>query len=198
MELTDEKKGIMFRMLAEKTLLETGIAFGLDKHYPKAAGVKARMSRIYQEVRKDPDRYLVSQDIVDMVSRIVSGRKQAGIGNLIHADHATLAEKREVQEAKADDITELVLTGRKKAFNLLHKKLDQVGRNKKTLGEVSLAQLTTTAAILFDKGQIVQGQATENVAVLAKIDSNMSPEDALAAVLRFRDKNILDKEAQKK
>lgn len=192
MDLTDEKKGIIFRMLAEKPLYETGLSFGLDKYYPTATAVKSKVHRIYQEVQKHPDRYMISQDLVDTIVGIVSHRNPEGKGFNAHAPSL-----REVQEAKAadeNDISKLVLAGRAKAFNLLHKKLDMVGRNKKSLGEVSLAQLTTTAAILFDKGQIVQGQATENISVLAKIDDNISPADAMKAILAMRDQNIIAKE----
>lgn len=190
MDLTDEKKGIIFRALAEKPLYETGLSFGLDKHYSSAANVKAKVQRIYQEVQKDPSRYMISQELVDTIVKIVASRSHTGRG--FGADQTSLREKKEL--AAVDDISELVLSGRNKAFALVHKKLDQVGRNKKSLAEVSLAQLTTTAAILFDKGQIVQGQATENIAVLAKIDDNISPEDAMKAILGMRDQNIIAKE----
>ena len=191
MELTDEKKGIIFRKLAEMPLYETGVAFGLDKHYKDAKSVKSKVHRIYQEVQKDPARYFVSQDVVDTISGIVSSRNPQGQGRPLNP---TLRETTEVVSADENDVSKLVLSGRAKAFKLLHKKLDQVGRNKKSLEAVSLAQLTTTAAILFDKGQIISGQATENVAILAKIDSNMSPDDALAAVLGMREQNIIAKE----
>lgn len=189
--LTDEKKGVMFRMLAEKSLYETGVEFGLDKHYKDAAGVKNRMQRIYNEVRANPDRYFVSQDLVDTIAGIMANRNVTK-----KSTQVTLREKREMAEADDHDVTKLVLSGRGKAFRLLHKKLDSVGRNKKSLETVSLPQLATVAAILFDKGQIVQGQATENIAVLAKIDNNMTPEEMLAATLRMREGNIIAKEAK--
>ena len=195
MNLTDEKKGIIFRALAEKPLYETGVDFGLDKHYATAASVKSKMQRIYNEVQKNPDKYGVSQEIVDMVVGIVSNRNPQGSRK---AHLPTLRETTEIQHADENDVSKLVLSGRSKAFQLLHKKLDAVGRNKKSLETVSLPQLATVAAILFDKGQIVQGQATENVAIMAKIDSNMKPEDALSAVLQMREANITAKEDKSK
>lgn len=194
MDLTDDKKGIMFRMLAEKPLYETGVAFELDKQYKTAVAVKAKMYRIYQEVQKNPDKYGLSQDLCDTVVQIVKGRTAEGKGFGAKFNAPTLREAHEAKVADENDVTKLVLSGRAKSFQLLHKKLDQVGRNKKSLESVSLPQLATVAAILFDKGQIVQGQATENVAILAKVDSNMSPEDALAAVLGMRESNIIAKE----
>lgn len=192
--ITDEKKGIMFRMLAEKPLYETGVEFGLDKQYSTAVAVKNRMYRLYQEVQKNPDRYGLSQDLCNTVVKIVSGRTAEGKGFNAHVP--TLQEAQQAQIADDNDVTKLVLSGRAKAFKLLHKKLDVVGKTKKSLESVSLPQLATVAAILFDKGQIAQGQATENISVLAKIDANMSPADALAAVLRMREVNIIAKDTK--
>lgn len=189
MEITDEKKGVMFRMLAEKPLYEVGVKFGLDKHYANAASVKNKMYRIYQEVRKDPDKYFVSPDLCATVVTIVSNR-----GKEIAPNNGSVREQTEQAEADANDVSSLVLTGRIKAFKLLHKKLDQAGKSRKGLDSISLAQLATVSAILFDKGQIVQGQATENVAVLAKIDTNMSPEQAMETILKMREINQASKE----
>ena len=58
--------------------------------------------------------------------------------------------------------------------------------------------LATTVGILFDKGQIIQGEATENVAVLAKIKSDMSPEEMMDAVLKMREIHQVDKDRTKK
>ena len=195
--LTDEKKGIIFRMLAEKPLYETGVAFGFDKKYATAVAVKNKVHRIYQEVQKDPNRYMVSPDLCETVVGIVTNRnpKNGGGREIAGMTH------REVKEAKAadeQDITKLVLAGRAKAWTILHKKLDRVGRNKKALDELSLGTIGTIAGIMFDKGQIVQGQATENIAVMAKIDSNLTPEEAMKAVLNMREVNIIAKEKDKK
>lgn len=192
--LTDEKKGIIFRALAEKPLYEVGVQFELDKHYANAVAVKNKVYRIYQEVLKSPEKYYVSPEVCDVVRGIVASRHTSIAGK----PQVTLRETIEAKEAEDNDVTALVLSGRTKAFKLLHKKLDSVGRNKKALETVSLPQLATVAAILFDKGQIAQGMATENVAVMAKIDSNLTPEEALASVLRFREVNIIQKEAQQK
>jgi hypothetical protein len=185
--LTDEKKGIIFRMLAEKPLFETGVAFGFDKQYATAVAVKNKVYRIYQEVKKDPEKYGLSLDLCDTITTIVSNRgAEKTLG-------PTLAEKQEAKAVAESDINELVLSGRVKAMKLVHKKLDMM-TTRKAVKDVSLPQLVTAAAILFDKGQIVSGQATENVALMAKIDSNMPPEQALDLIIKMREANVADKQ----
>lgn len=189
--LTDEKKGIIFRMLAEKPLYETGVSFGFDKQYATAIAVKNKVYRIYQEVKKDPERYMVSPDLCDTITSIVSNRsadKTAG---------PTLHEKQEVQADKENDINDLILTGRIKAMKLVHRKIDSM-QSRREVKAANLGQLVTAAAILFDKGQIVSGQATENIAMMAKIDSNLPPEQALELVLKMREVNVAEKEKDKK
>lgn len=186
--LNDEKKGIIFRMLAEKGLFETGVHFGIDAQYANATAVKNKVYRIYQEVKKDPNKYFVSPDLCDAITAIVSAR---GVDKVAQP---SLREKQEVQEAKDNDINELIMSGRVKAMKIVHRKLDMVGKSRKEIKAANLGQLVTAAAILFDKGQIVSGLATENVAVMAKVDGNMSPEAALEMVLKMREINVAEKD----
>ncbi|HRF71120.1 MAG TPA: hypothetical protein PKV66_06795, partial [Candidatus Pelethenecus sp.] len=93
---------------------------------------------------------------------------------------------------------DLLLSGRKKAFQLLNLKMDRVMRNNKSIDEIGITALAQTFGILFDKTQIVSGEATENIAVLAKIDKNMSSEDALASILKMREANNIDKDRTNK
>lgn len=187
--LTNEKKGFIFKMLAHKPFYETGIEFGFDKHYRDANSIKGAMYRIYTQVRAEPSKYGVSQETVDLVVDIVSKRSTANY----------LPTLREQNDAKENiDIKELVLSGRQKAMILVHRKLEMIGKSKKKLNETNLGTLATVAAILFDKGQIIKGEATENVAVLGKIDTNMSPDQALDMVLKMRELNQAEKERIKK
>lgn len=176
-------------MLAEKPLYETGVAFGLDKQYSTAVAVKNKVYRIYQEVKKDPEKYGLSPDLCDTIVTLVSNRGAE------KAQGPSLYEQKEVQAAKEGDINDLILTGRVKAMKLVHKKLDMM-QTRKAVKDVSLPQLVTAAAILFDKGQIVSGQATENVALMAKIDGNIPPEQALDLIIKMREAHVADKETK--
>ena len=193
MKVTDDKKGLLFKMLAQKSLYDTGVELGFDKHYRDMASVKSAVYRIYQQVRKDPEKYGVNLETAKLVEDVVSSRSIAvtSVNN-----SPTLREQREALE-KAD-IKELVLTGRQKALKLVHRKLDMIGSSKKRLAEANLSTLAQTFGIIFDKAQIIQGEATENVALLAKIDANLTPDQALEAILKLRETHQEDKDRVKK
>ena len=181
MKLSIDKKAALFKKLASGTLYEVGVEFELDKHYKDATAVRNGVYKIYREVSNDPDKFFVSPDTVDLVVAAVSSRKVATKTNT----HTTLAEKHE--EIKNQDIKELTLASRDQAGRLISKKLDYIEAHPKALAYESLVNLGKIFGILFDKSQIIQGQATEHVAVMSKLDSNMSPEEALAAVLKSRE-----------
>lgn len=185
--ITKDKYSFIFKMLETKTLYETGIEFGFDKHYKNARAVNNAVYNIYKKVLIDPAKYAVQTETVDKVKAIVSSRAIS-----TNRPDTTLAEK---LDAEANpDFKELVLSGRKKAFQLLNMKMDRIARSKKGIDEVNITALAQTFGILFDKSQIIQGQATENIAVLAKIDKNMKSEDALSAILRMREDNNIEKD----
>ena len=62
-----------------------------------------------------------------------------------------------------------------------------LNKSRKALNQQSLPALTTAFAILFDKSQIIKGEATEHVAVMGKIDSDIKPEQAIDMVLKMRE-----------
>lgn len=188
MKLTDDKKGLIVKMLLEKNTYQTGLAFGFDKHYKDTEAVRSAVYRVWQAARKNPEKYFLTQETIDKVDAALKSR----VPQAVRENQVTLREKMEADNNK--DIKELVLSGRNKAFQLLNKKLDRIGKNNKSLDEVNLSTLATTVGILFDKGQIVQGEATENVAVLAKIKNDMTPEEAMASILKMRELHQIEKD----
>lgn len=182
----------MVKMLREKPLYETGLEFGLDKVYKDSTAVKNAVYRVYQQSKVDPLKFGLTQEVVDEVTKVIQSRLPAAVRRA----QPTLREK--VDEGQGTDIKDLILDGRRQAFTLVLKKLDRIGRSNKNLDEANLASLTNAFAVIFDKAQIIQGEATENVAILAKIDTNMNPEEALAAVLRMREANQVDKDRTNK
>lgn len=190
MTISDDKKAGMFRMLSLKSMYETGVEFGLDKHYRSVSGVKSAVRKIYNEVRQDPQKYFLQQDTVDLVVAVVDTRK-----NLI-PQNPTLKEQADAIDNV--DIKTLIMEGRRKAFKLLSAKMDRLMRSKKSIDEANLASMGTVFGILFDKGQIIQGEATENVAIMGKIKTDMTPEEALDTVLKMRESNLADKDRKKK
>lgn len=181
MKLSDDKKAGLFKKLASTSLYEVGVEYGLDKHYKDASGVKNKVYQIYREVAANPERFAVQQETVDLVQAAVSSRKIA------NKPAPTLREKTEEAAIVANDIKGLTLSGRDAAGRLIARKLEHLESHPKALAQESLVNLGKIFGILFDKAQIIQGQATEHVAHMGKIDTNMTPEDALAAVLRGRE-----------
>lgn len=180
-----DKKAAIFRKLASGTLYEVGVEFELDKHYKDAVAVRNKVYNIYREVSQDPETYFVHPDTVALVVEAVSKRKVATRS----AD--TMVETQE--KLKDADIKSLTISSRDKAGKLINHKLSYLESHPKALVGESLVTLGKIFGILFDKAQIIQGQATEHVAVMSKIDSSMSTEDAIQAVLRSREINQVEK-----
>ena len=181
----------IIQALEVKTLYDVGIDFGFDKHYKDARSVKAAVYQVYSHAKADPTKYGLKQELVDAVTAALQKRTPATI-----TENRTLREKLDDENNKS--FSELVLSGRVKAMKLLHTKMDRVARSKKQIDETNLSTLAQTAGILFDKGQIISGEATENVALLAKIKSDMSPAEAIEAVLKMREANQADKDRTNK
>lgn len=178
MKLSEAQKVGMFKMLASKPLYEVGVEYGLDKHYSSPTAVRNKVYAIYRGVANEPERYGVQQETVDLVTNAVSGRKVA------KRDAPSISEQEQLNEK---DVKGLILAGRNKAGKLINQKLAYLERHPRKLEQESLVTLGKIFGILFDKSQIIQGQATEHVALMGKIDKDMDPETALQAVLQSRE-----------
>lgn len=173
MKVSDQKKAAIFKALASKSLRQVAVDFELTDKYSSLDSATAAVQRIYNQVKNNPEEFIVSPDTVELVVSSVSNRT-AGRPVI----HENINEK---------DIKDLVTSGRDKVARIINRKLDYVERSPKLIKELSFAQLGTIFGILFDKSQIVQGQATEHILKISKIDSNMSADQALDTVLRMRE-----------
>lgn len=187
-KLTNKGIGELVLKLEHKNLWDVGLEYELDKIYKNPRSVKGTVYAYFTKARKDPKKYGLDAKQIETVAVSLSSRALSG--------NKTLIEQKEADDNRS--FPELVLSGRVKAMKLLHAKLDRIARSKKAVDDVNLSTLATTAGILFDKGQIISGEATENVAVLAKIKSDMTPEEAIDAVLRMREANQVDKDRTNK
>lgn len=194
MNLDDVKKGCLFKMLSYKTLYEVGIEYQFDKKYKDAKAVKGAVYRVYQEVRKDPEKYFVAEDTLKTVEEAMASRLAVPTvrnGEIIDSKGTTLREKSDALSKQ--DIKDILVSGRNKAFTLINTKMDRIGSSRKKLDAVSIGELAKVFGILFDKAQIIQGEATEHVSIMSKISTDMSPKDALDTVLRMREITQADK-----
>lgn len=189
MTITDKQKGDIFRLLASKTLYEVGVEFGLDKYYKNVRSMKGKVHNVFNEVKNEPEKFAIQLQTVDLVISAVNDRKITNVPN------KPLAEVKGDEEG---DIKVLLFSNRDKAAKLVQKKLSYYDKNPKALKEISLPALTTSFAILFDKGRIIQGEATSHVALMGKIDSSLTPEDAMKLVLQMREQDQASKVDPKK
>ena len=181
MIITDEQKAGMFRLLATKTFYDVGVEFGFDKHYKTPTSVKGAVYRAYQEVRANPEKFSVHPDTASLVVAAVSNR------SIAIPTKKTIAEQNEDTRG----IEELLLSNRDLANRLVHKKLVALDASKKALRNESVVSLGKIFGILFDKSQIIRGQATEHVSHLSKIDvSGLTPEATINLVLAMRESQM--------
>lgn len=187
MPLTIEQEVDIFKRLAFKSTLQVGLEFNLDQHYKDNKAIKNAVTNIYRKVKDNPEKYQVTADTIQIV-----------VDGMAHRNMVGAKEEATKVETEADgDIKTLALSVRDKAWRLLDKKLTRASKSKKALDAIPLLQLSTTAATMLDKTLILQGQATEHIAVMGKIEGNINPDDALKLVLLMREKNIADKEVKK-
>ncbi len=170
MQFGPEKELEIFKQLATVSTYKVGIAFGFDKVY-----------KDFNKVRNNPEKYGVSQEVIELVQQGMATRKANVVG-----ETPTMAEKSDM----VGDIKALVTGIRDKTFKLIDKKLDRVSNSKKRLDAISFKDLGIIAGISFDKSQILRGEATENIAVMAQIDGNISAAEALALALKMRETSI--------
>lgn len=191
--MDDLKKGSLFKMLAYKTLYEVGIEYQFDKKYKDSRAVKGAVYRIYQAVRKDPEKYFVQAETLELVEKAMQARISSPVivKGAAAAEALTLREKNDVLQKT--DIKALLIGGRNKAYTLINTKMDRISSSRKKLDAVSIGELAKVFGILFDKAQIVQGEATEHVAVMAKVSKDMNPTEALELVLKMREINQVEK-----
>lgn len=168
--------------MANKSIYAVGVEYGMDKVYSSKSKVTNAVYSIYAEVKEDPERFTITQDMLNMVEAGMQARRSHKAGSAAE-DGPSVAEQ---------DHSNLVITARKKSWKLLVEKLDYLIKNKAAFRKESVVSLAKVAGIVFDKGQLIEGKATDQVAILAKIDENMSTEDAVKELLKLRDAGTKD------
>lgn len=187
MELTVVQEAEIAKALAYKSSYEVGLQFGFDKHYKDSKAIRNSVMNIYRKVKKSPEKYSVSTEVLSVVADAMGHRNILGAKKEI-----AVAEK----EIEGGSIRDLVVGVRDKSWRLIDRKLQRASKSNKRLDAVSFRDLGTLAGISFDKSQIITGQATEHIAVMSKIEGNIKPEDALDMVLKMREANVAAKQKQ--
>jgi hypothetical protein len=185
--ITPERKHSIFKALATKPLYEVGIDFGLDKYYADRNAIRQAVNRIYNEVLVNHEDFGISDEVVTMVKDAMASRKS------IPNRKPVAPEFEKLSPIDPNDITGLLKQGRDKAAVLLHKKMDILAKSPKKLEKESIVNLAKVLGIMFDKSQIIQGEATEHIAVLAKVDDKLTPEQQMEMLVKMREKTVADK-----
>tara|TARA_R100001143_G_C3294915_1_gene102931 strand:- start:95 stop:565 length:471 start_codon:yes stop_codon:yes gene_type:complete len=94
------------------------------------------------------------------------------------------------QEVRTMDTKEMVNMAqdtRNLAIQALNMKLGDLMSDPEQLAKANITQLATTFGILFDKAQLAAGLSTENISIQAKIDVNMSADEAIETLNKMRE-----------
>lgn len=182
---TNKDKGEIFRSLVTKSAYQVGLDYGLEAHYKSKWSVITFIRKVEKEVRGNPGKFGVSQEIMEMVDKSLFERKSHRVETvgqgLVESPELTLSDL---------NIKDLIERGTKKSLLLLNKKLEIIGKSKSQLNKESAASLAKVVGILFDKRQISMGEATENIALKAKIDvKNLTQEEMLKTIIQMREDN---------
>lgn len=154
--------------------------FGIDKYHKSSNAIRAQVNKVYREVKETPEKYAISPEVLKMVEDGMASR--------------TMGRPKALEAIQVEKVSEkeLVVGAGRKAWLLLNRKLDVLAKDKKAFNEESLMNIAKMAGITFDKSQIVKGEATEHISLKAQIDQNITPEQALEQLLRFREANVTD------
>lgn len=191
-ELIRGEAGKMYLDLKDMTYLEVGYKYGLDRFYASENSMKGAVGKCIQFVLENPNRYEISNEKILEVE--AATRKRSAVA--VQAERGTtVREKRDLGKIKG--INDLVTNARDLAAELVLTKLRQLNGSKSALKKESIVSLAKVMGILVDKGQILRGEATQNIAVLSRhIKSDISPEEAIKAIIETREVNQSEKEGE--
>lgn len=174
---TDIQKKAIFKGLANKSQYQVGLDFSLDKYLgPNPIKITNAVNKIANEIRNDPEKYAVSPEVLDLVQRGMENRRAKGRTELMQVEEFTKINEKD-----------LIVGVKNKVWMLLDKKLDYLIKNKQAFKNEKIMTLATFAGIAFDKARIVRGEATEHIALKAKIDKDITPKEAVEQLLKFRE-----------
>lgn len=183
MKFTDIQKKAIFKDLAVVSKWQVAKRHNVDTQYKNKATAITVVDRIAKEVMADPEKFAVSQDLIDLVKRSMAERKTRMVATLDQG----LVEKPPENVLDDMNVEQLVSRANKKSWIALNKSLDRALRSSNTLSKVPIGTLAKIAGISFDKGQIVKGAATEHIEMKAHISQDMTPADKLELILKMRE-----------
>lgn len=183
MELTELQKRSIFKALASKSQFLVGKDFDFNKYYESRSAIVNQVNKIYQEVKEAPEKFAISQEVLDLVEKAMQDRRSKN-----HPTQLVTIDPGKVSER------ELVVGAKQKVWVLLNQKLDYLAKNKQAFRNESIMSIAKVAGIVFDKAQITNGEATEHISLKAKINENITPGEALEALLKVREGQLVEED----
>ena len=186
-----QKKEVVYD-LETLTYWQVAMKSGIDKYYKRKNSAIDFIRKVYLDVKSRPQSFDISQETLDKVQKALDNR------NLRLQRGEIMIKSNQTPEVPKEDLNlldtkELVARAKKGSWVLLNKKLDMIDKSPKALKLVQIGSLAQVAGIVFDKGQIAQGEATEHVLLRAKIDDSLTNEQKLELILSQREKIITQK-----
>ncbi len=181
-DLLGAEAGKMFLALKDKSLIEVGYLFGLDRWYKNEASMKSAVMRAYSTVLENPKQWDIEEKEAGLIQGIVQSR------------NVNKKEPETLRETQKGDILSEVLQARDISVRLMKKSLEYLEKHPKALKTQNIVSLAKVMGILFDKGQIVSGQATENIAVMSNLPDKIDPIEAMKAIMSMRESTLAEKQ----
>lgn len=176
-DLSREQEAQMFKSLTHKSYKEVGHDFGLHHFYNTEQKVRAAVMNVVRKVKKAPEIYGISQEVVELVSEASASRS-------IKQNPRIKMEILQQEESFKDKLDGI----RDTTAEILKKKLEKANRSSKSIDEISYRDLKDILATTIDKSRLLRGESTERVLHLAKLDTeNLTPEEALKVIMKARE-----------
>lgn len=97
--------------------------------------------------------------------------------------------KREIKKLETNELIDMTEYTRDALLHVLERKIKLMMLSDTSLEKASLNQIVSAYGTMFDKAQLLNGLATSNVSVRAKVDVNMNADEVLAELNKMREKN---------
>ena len=212
---SDELKAKVTENLVHDSYYNTAIKFGLHSRSKNKAYLRNLVKSFFVEVRENPDKFGIVPELFETIQqnmdkRIQIARKESTnrkrdrkkptvpIRTDAEVKAIRAAEKEVPGEYKAEDLSidRKAIKLRDTMTRILDRRLRLLEEaNDKELKQVDLVRLTTAFGTLVDKAQLLQGNATEHVALYARVNNveSMSADEAMGHLLKAREVAIESK-----
>ncbi|TSD02702.1 MAG: hypothetical protein Athens071426_417 [Parcubacteria group bacterium Athens0714_26] len=173
--LTGEQKKELATSLIDMSSLDVGMAFGFNKFYKTDISIKQAVFNCWKEIKANHSLYGLSDDTVTFIERAILAKRAGKLKALIKETDIDLSDKKEAANISSD-----------KCWILWNRKMDYLLNNSNALKNVPLSQLAIFLGTIFDKTRLIKGEATEHIALRAKIDEGLSAKQILEEVMKRR------------